>query len=33
VYGTGKLPHRNEGALVAEYHWRAAEPGLTSNIF
>jgi len=32
VYGTGRLPQRNEGALLAEYHWRAAAPALKSNV-
>ncbi len=25
VYGTGRMPQRSEGALIAEYHWRAVE--------
>jgi lipopolysaccharide transport system ATP-binding protein len=31
VYGTGKMPQRNEGALIADYHWSAADPGLKAN--
>jgi lipopolysaccharide transport system ATP-binding protein len=25
VYGTGRMPQRSEGALIADYHWRALE--------
>ena len=25
VYGTGRMPQRSEGALIAEYQWRAVE--------
>ena len=25
VYGTGRMPQRNEGALIADYHWRTVE--------
>jgi lipopolysaccharide transport system ATP-binding protein len=25
VFGTGRLPQRNEGPLIAEYHWRVTE--------
>jgi lipopolysaccharide transport system ATP-binding protein len=32
VYGTGKLPQRNEGPLVADYHWRVADPHLTAKV-
>jgi hypothetical protein len=32
VYGTGKMPQRNEGALITEYHWRALEPDAKSNV-
>jgi lipopolysaccharide transport system ATP-binding protein len=31
VYGTGRVPQRNEGALVAGYRWRADTRELTST--
>ena len=31
VYRTGRMPQRNEGALIASYRWRAGTPGLTST--
>ena len=31
VFGTGKLPQRNEGALLADYKWRISEQDLKSN--
>jgi lipopolysaccharide transport system ATP-binding protein len=31
VYGTGRLPQRSEGALIADYHWRTVEPAVLSR--
>lgn len=31
VYGTGRLPQRNQGPLVANYRWRLAEPATMAN--
>lgn len=30
VFGTGRLPQRNQGPLIADYRWRAGETMLTS---
>jgi lipopolysaccharide transport system ATP-binding protein len=30
VFGTGRLPERNQGALIADYSWHAAEPSLAT---
>jgi hypothetical protein len=31
VYGTGRMPQRNEGALIASYQWRVGNPELVST--
>ena len=31
VYGTGRMPQRSEGALIAEYRWRAVEREVLSS--
>lgn len=30
VFGTGRLPQRNQGPLIAKYRWRAAEPMMSA---
>ena len=32
VYGSGRMPQRNEGALIASYRWQAGVPELTSTV-
>jgi lipopolysaccharide transport system ATP-binding protein len=31
LFGTGRLPERNHGALIADYQWRATESALTTS--
>ena len=31
VFGTGRLPERSHGALLADYQWRATEAALTTS--
>ena len=31
VYGTGRMPQRNEGALITDYHWRTVEREVLSG--
>ena len=32
VYGTGRMPQRNEGPLIADYHWRSVQPSMVSSV-
>jgi lipopolysaccharide transport system ATP-binding protein len=32
VFGTGRLPHRSQGPLIADYRWRATDPASDSGL-
>ena len=32
VYGTGRLPHRNEGPLLAHFRWHMAEAAVAVDV-